>query len=281
MRRPGIPLRGLVRASEAKAKRSPLLARLFVALARGDRTARSAATRSRCPSRANSRGSAAALPSLASCACCSLTPPMTQLNTPYPATAYLLGFLRLHAPTLGLELTQADASLGLFLRLFCAPALEEMSRVLRERVREAGRRAAMPAPIAHFLEHAGRYVETVEPAVRFLQRRDPSLALRIAGRGFLPEGPRFAHLGPAPVSGSASRTSSSWLRLAPSAPPSRRATLRVSTSMISPMSGGSGSTRASSWHATASGWPRAPPRSMRCRRRSPASRRSSTARSMR
>lgn len=134
-----------------------------------------------------------------------LTPPMTQLNTPYPATAYLLGFLRLHAPTLGLELTQADASLGLFLRLFCAPALEEMSRVLRERVREAGRRAAMPAPIAHFLEHAGRYVETVEPAVRFLQRRDPSLALRIAGRGFLPEGPRFAHLGPAPVSGSASQ----------------------------------------------------------------------------
>ena len=41
------------------------------------------------------------------------------------------------------------------------------------------------------------YEATVEPAIRFLQRRDPSLALRIVGRGFLPEGPRFEHLSPA------------------------------------------------------------------------------------
>src|SRR3979411_1250004 len=52
-----------------------------------------------------------------------VTPPMIQLNTPYPATAYLMGFLRLHAADLGLELTQADASLTLFLRLFSAPLL--------------------------------------------------------------------------------------------------------------------------------------------------------------
>ena len=30
--------------------------------------------------------------------------------------------------------------------------------------------------------------------MRFLQGRDPSLAMRIAGRAFLPEGPRFASL---------------------------------------------------------------------------------------
>jgi hypothetical protein len=129
-----------------------------------------------------------------------ITPPMTQLNTPYPATAYLMGFLRLHAQDLGLELAQADASLTLFLRLFCAPALQRMAEVLRERVRAAARRAEVPAPIAHFLKHAARYIETVEPAVRFLQRRDPSLAFRIAGRGFLPEGARFGHLGAAPAS---------------------------------------------------------------------------------
>ena len=35
---------------------------------------------------------------------------------------------------------------------------------------------------------------TVAPAIRFLQGRDPSLALRIVGREFLPEGPRFAQL---------------------------------------------------------------------------------------
>jgi hypothetical protein len=123
-----------------------------------------------------------------------VTPPMTQLNTPYPATAYLMGFLRLHADDLGLELAQADASLTLFLRLFSVPILAQMADVLRHRARAAGRRTPMPPPISHFLKHAERYTDTVEPAIRFLQRRDPSLALRIVGRAFLPEGPRFAHL---------------------------------------------------------------------------------------
>ena len=34
-----------------------------------------------------------------------LTPPMVQVNTPYPATAYLTGFLRQHEARLGLEVT--------------------------------------------------------------------------------------------------------------------------------------------------------------------------------
>ncbi len=121
---------------------------------------------------------------------------MTQLNTPYPATAYLTGFLRLHAGELGLVLAQADASIGLFLELFSAAGVTRMWDVLRRRAAGRGRRSATPAPIASFLRQAARYVETVEPTVRFLQRRDPTLALRIVGRAFLPEGPRFAHLAP-------------------------------------------------------------------------------------
>ena len=35
-----------------------------------------------------------------------VTPPMIQLNTPYPATAYLTGFLKLHAASLGLQVTR-------------------------------------------------------------------------------------------------------------------------------------------------------------------------------
>jgi radical SAM superfamily enzyme YgiQ (UPF0313 family) len=128
-----------------------------------------------------------------------VTPPMTQLNTPYPATAYLTGFLRLHATELGLTVTQADASLGLFLRLFSAPLLARMADELRRRARTTARGAPVPASIAQFLAEAERYVDAVEPAVRFLQRRDPSLALRIVGRAFLPEGPRFAHLSPPPT----------------------------------------------------------------------------------
>jgi len=120
-----------------------------------------------------------------------VTPPMIQLNTPYPATAYLTGFLRLHAAELGLEVTQADSSITLFLRLYSAPLVTRMAEELRLRVKAAGKRTPVPPPIAHFLAHAERYAETVDPAIRFLQRRDPSLAFRIVGRAFLPEGPRF------------------------------------------------------------------------------------------
>src|SRR6185312_16679626 len=128
--------------------------------------------------------------------CLLVTPPMTQLNTPYPATAYLTGFLRMHAPDLGLEVRQADVSLALFLRLFSAPLLARMAAALRRRAGRVGKRSAMPPSIAHYLTHAERYIDTVEPTIRFLQRRNPSLALRIVGRAFLPEGPRFEQLSP-------------------------------------------------------------------------------------
>jgi radical SAM superfamily enzyme YgiQ (UPF0313 family) len=120
-----------------------------------------------------------------------VTPPMIQLNTPYPATAYLTGFLRLHASDLGLTVFQADASIELFLRLFSGTQVARMAGELHARARGARQAARMPPSIAHFLKHTGRYADTVEPVMRFLQRRDPSLAFRIVGRAYLPEGPRF------------------------------------------------------------------------------------------
>ena len=133
--------------------------------------------------------------------CLLVTPPMIQLNTPYPATAYLTGFLRQHVAALDLTVSQADASIALFLRLYSAPLVARMAEVLRERASamQPRRRAAMPAAIAHFLAHADRYIDTVEPVIRFLQRRDPTLALRIVGRNLLPEGPRFAAVDDAPL----------------------------------------------------------------------------------
>jgi radical SAM superfamily enzyme YgiQ (UPF0313 family) len=119
-----------------------------------------------------------------------LTPPMTQLNTPYPATAYMTGFLRARRPEL--EVIQADPAIELVLRLFSRKGLEHIASELRER---AGRtQAKPPQSIAHFLHFAERYAQTVEPVIRFLQGKDPSLAVRISAREFLPEGPRFAPL---------------------------------------------------------------------------------------
>ncbi len=114
-----------------------------------------------------------------------LTPPMTQLNTPYPATAYLTGFLRARGPA-GIEVAQADPALELVLRLLSREGLQRVAQRLPTRNR--------PASVARFVELETEYLRTIEPVVRFLQGRDPSLALRIASRGFLPEGPRFAAL---------------------------------------------------------------------------------------
>ena len=122
-----------------------------------------------------------------------VTPPMTQLNTPYPATAYLMGFLRLHEERLGLSLAQADAAIGLFLRVFSRDGLARILASLG--ARPGKRRAPSGTPsVRHFVAEGSRYVATVDAVIRFLQGRDPSLAQRITSGDYLPQGPRFASL---------------------------------------------------------------------------------------
>jgi radical SAM superfamily enzyme YgiQ (UPF0313 family) len=125
-----------------------------------------------------------------------ITPPMTQLNTPYPATAYLTGFLRQHQARLGIEVAQADAALELFLRVFSREGIGAILGELRARAEDTDEE--MPASIASFLDHGETYVQTIDAVVRFLQGKDPGLALRIAGRELLPEGPRFASIASGP-----------------------------------------------------------------------------------
>jgi len=123
-----------------------------------------------------------------------VTPPMTQLNTPYPATAYLMGCLRKHAAE-AVEVAQVDLSIELFLRLFSRDGLTAVEAELsaaHARARPPERRRLKQ--LAWFSSRWETYAALVEPVVRFLQGRDPSLAMRIAGRAFLPEGPRFASL---------------------------------------------------------------------------------------
>ena len=115
----------------------------------------------------------------------SLIPPMTQLNTPYPSTAYLTGFLR----SRGVEAMQADLALALVLRLMSHNGLARLREAALARPEEE-RNAA----VNFFLDHHARYAQTIGPVIAFLQGRDSTLAHRIAARGFLPEGARFAAL---------------------------------------------------------------------------------------
>ncbi|PHY05645.1 MAG: radical SAM protein [Alcaligenaceae bacterium] len=110
---------------------------------------------------------------------------MTQLNTPYPSTAYLTGFLR----SRDFCAVQEDLALALVLRLLSRQGLAEVAEVI----------ARLPVAehtqtIAAFSAQRVQYLATVEPVIAFLQGRDSTLAHRIASRQYLPEGPRFASL---------------------------------------------------------------------------------------
>jgi hypothetical protein len=115
----------------------------------------------------------------------SVIAPMTQINVPYPSTAYLTGFLRAR----GIDAVQVDLALALVLRLFSSEGLS----ALRARI-EARPEAERTPRSRSFLAAFERYAATVEAVIAFLQGSDPSLAQRIAGRRFLPEGSRFEAL---------------------------------------------------------------------------------------
>ena len=115
----------------------------------------------------------------------SLIPPMTQLNTPYPSTAYLTGFLRSRQ----IDAVQEDLALALVLSFFTSQGISEIhtqALTLPERDRSAS--------VNYFLDYFEIYQDTIEPVIAFLQGRDSTLSHRINTRDFLPEGPRFFSL---------------------------------------------------------------------------------------
>ena len=110
-----------------------------------------------------------------------ITPPLTQLNTPYPATAYIKGFLGGR----GYVVIQADMGLQLVLRLFSVAGLQ---RVFAEI--EAGS-FVLSDNAKRMLRLQNRYLATIVPVIRFLQNKDLTLAPRICHGRFLPEASRF------------------------------------------------------------------------------------------
>jgi hypothetical protein len=110
---------------------------------------------------------------------------MIQLNTPYPATAYLTGFLRSY----GFDVSQRDPAIILAIKLFSRKGLSDVF----QQIKLAGTADASPY-VQFFCGNFSKYQSIIEPTVRFLQGKDPTLALRIVGRNFLPEGPSFLAL---------------------------------------------------------------------------------------
>ena len=114
-----------------------------------------------------------------------VTPPFTQLNTPYPATAYIKGFLN----TKDISSTQADLGIEVILALFCRKGLQALFAHA-----EGKRNAQRSLNAKRILALKDEYIKTIDAVISFLQGKNPTLALQICQEDFLPEASRFAEL---------------------------------------------------------------------------------------
>lgn len=112
-----------------------------------------------------------------------LTPPFTQLNTPYPATAYLKGFLT----TKNISCYQADLGIEVTVALFCKEGMKKMFG-------QVSTTKELSANAERIISLQQEYIHTIDPVILFLQGKNPTLANLICKRDFLPEASRFAQL---------------------------------------------------------------------------------------
>ncbi|WP_281633609.1 B12-binding domain-containing radical SAM protein [Flavobacterium luteolum] len=117
-----------------------------------------------------------------------ITPPFTQLNTPYPATAYIKGFLN----TKNIESVQADLGIDVILELFSRKGLIDLFQVSGFKFEAVGNEISDNSKRIFALQD--EYIKTIDPVIQFLQGKNPTLALQICQEDFLPEASRFAQL---------------------------------------------------------------------------------------
>lgn len=113
-----------------------------------------------------------------------ITPPFTQLNTPYPATAYIKGFLN----TKGIDSVQADLGIEVILELFSKRGLTDLFAQIDVQKTPLSENAQRIVALKDY------YISTIDSVIQFLQGKNPTLALQICQEDFLPEASRFAQL---------------------------------------------------------------------------------------
>ena len=111
-----------------------------------------------------------------------ITPPFTQLNTPYPATAYLKGFFN----TKGIPAVHADLGIEVILTVFCKEGLTTLFEEVKKR------NTTLSENTARIVALQDDYIRTIDDVILFLQGKRDTLARAISSRNFLPEGSRFA-----------------------------------------------------------------------------------------
>ena len=113
-----------------------------------------------------------------------ITPPFTQLNTPYPATAYIKGFLN----TKDISAYQMDLGIEVILEIFSKEGLENLFQVSGFKFQE------FEPNSQRIYSLKDDYIKTIDSVIAFLQGKNPSLARQICSGNFLPEASRFDQL---------------------------------------------------------------------------------------
>ncbi|MGL4631407.1 MAG: B12-binding domain-containing radical SAM protein [Leadbetterella sp.] len=108
-----------------------------------------------------------------------ITPPFTQLNTPYPATAYLKGFLN----TIDIGSYQCDLGIEVILEIFSRKGLQSIFGL-------ALPTSATPNAQRIFSLQTD-YLRTIDFVIGFLQGQNQTLARQICSGNFLPQASRF------------------------------------------------------------------------------------------
>ena len=111
-----------------------------------------------------------------------ITPPFTQLNTPYPATAYIKGFLN----TKSITAFQMDLGIEVILELFSKQGLIAIFNSSISQLPSSN------AQRIYSLQQA--YINTIDSVIEFLQGKNQTLARQICAGNFLPEASRFEQL---------------------------------------------------------------------------------------
>ncbi|MEJ1224029.1 B12-binding domain-containing radical SAM protein [Sediminicola sp. 1XM1-17] len=113
-----------------------------------------------------------------------ITPPFTQLNTPYPATAYLKGFLN----TKNIDAFQMDLGIEVILELFSQKGLQEIFNLA---MANDTIKSTNSQRIYALKEE---YLNTIEPIISFLQGHNATFGRQICTPFFLPQASRFEQL---------------------------------------------------------------------------------------
>jgi radical SAM superfamily enzyme YgiQ (UPF0313 family) len=112
------------------------------------------------------------------------TPPFTQLNTPYPATAYLKGFLN----TKKITSFQMDLGIEVILELFSKQKLQEVFKLAYENDR------IHTYNTQRIYALKNEYLKIVDDIISFLQGNNQTFSRQICSENFLPRGSRFDQL---------------------------------------------------------------------------------------